>query len=290
MIEDHTQCSVEYDYDAQPNFALLSEMYVERGTKEDWDALHHLHYKSEGRPFGPSYYRLVLRGETIGVVVLTMPKGLLKERHKLFPGFKPGRDSKLTNTARYQLINANIRVVGRIVLDTMYRGVGVSYRFQNLVARMSGYRIIEIQSAMSKYNLFAERAGFKFVKPMRSNKYEDGIRFFRETFESHPADTSALLAEIEGLHEPFRAHRIAAMRKWYYANSAQEKTGSSRETGRDRVDNMPVPELVENLQQLVLASPLYGAYLNPDAGRTDIPERLPLLAFDNQTVKERLVL
>ncbi len=49
---------------------------------------------------------------------------------------------------------------------------------------------------MSKYNLFAERAGFRFVKPMRSNKYEAGIAFFHEVFDSHPANTAALIAEI----------------------------------------------------------------------------------------------
>lgn len=290
MSKDTTHCDVRYDRSAVPNFPLLSEMYVEPGTQEDWAALHHLHYKSEGRPFGPAYYRLVLDGQTIGVTVLTMPKGLLKERHAMIPQIKPGRDSKVANTARYRMINANIRVIGRIVLDTLYRGIGASYRFQNLVARQSGFRFIEIQSAMSKYNLFAERAGFRFAKPMRSNKYEVGIRFFRETFESHPADTQGLLEEIERLRPAVARARLNATRKFYYAHSAQEKTGKNREGGWERVQAMEPGELIRNLQQLVLGSPLYGVYNNPDAGRIDLPRRLPLTAFDRQKPEEPLVL
>ncbi len=281
---------VVYSPDATPAFGLLAEMWVEPGTKADWDALHHLHYKSEGKPVGARYYRLVLRGQTIGVTALTLPRPLLKERHVLFPKLKPGNDSRAANTARYQMINAQIRVVGRIVLDTMYRGVGASYRFQNLVARMSGYRIVEIQSAMSKYNLFAQKAGFRFVKPMRSNKYDAGLKFFRETFEAHPADTQGLLDELERLKPAVRERRIAAVRKFYYANSALEKTGSSRDTGKARVETLSVPELIRQLQQLILGSPLYGAYLNPDHGRCDIPDRLPLLAFDAQPTTGRLIL
>lgn len=288
MIQTQFPTDVVYDASAKPNFALLEQMYVERGDRSDWEALHHLHYKTEGKPVGAHYYRLGLDGYTIGVVAMTVPRPLLKERHVAFPRFKPGADTKAANTARYQLINANIRVIGRIVLDTMYRGVGASYRFQNIVSRMSGYKIIEIQSAMSKYNLFAQRAGFKFVKPMRSNKYDQGLKFFRETFEAHPADTTGLLDELKALPEGVRATRIAAVRKFYYANSALEKTGKARDTGAARVQNLSVEELIRQLQQLILASPLYGVYLNPDVGRKDLPERIYLPQFDRQATHERM--
>jgi len=294
MFETSKTC-VEYDAHAAPKFSLLNDMYVEKGDKSDWDLLHHLHYKTEGQPFGPSYYKLTLYGETIGVLVLTMPKGLLKERHVMFKSFKPGSDSKAANTARYKLINSQRRVVGRIVLDTLYRGVGASYRFQNLAARMSCFQCVEIQSAMSKFNPFAAKAGFLFAKPMRSNKYEVGLRFFMETFRSHPADTAALIEEINNLREPFKSARIAAVRKFYYMHSAQEKTGNARGNGTSRVDAMSVEDLIRNLQQLILSSPLYGVYINPEFPgpgkiRDDMPTRLPLSAFDNQATDEPLVL
>lgn len=289
-----TEATVDYAPHARGVFTPLERMYVERGSKADFVALHHLHYKSEARPIAPHFYRLMLAGENgaeaqlIGVMVLAIPRPLLKERHKAFPKLKPVSQSRLTNTLHYQMINQHFRVVSRLVIDTMYRGVGVSYRFQNLASRMSGFRLLEIQSAMSKYNLFAQKAGFRFVKPMRSNTYDKGVRFFRETFESHPADTEALLAEIEALPPPLREHRVKELKTFYYGNSSIEKTGAMRDTGAGRVAAMSTREVLKQAQQLVLGSPLYGVYQNPDHGRVDIPARLALLDFDRQKTSERL--
>jgi len=290
MIFDDSAVSVDYIPDAKSEYPLLKEMFVEPGTKEDWDKMHHLHYKTEGTPIGPNYYKLTLHGETIGVCVLTVPKGLLKERHILMPDIKPGHNSKAANTARYQLINRDFRVIGRIVTDTMFRGVGVSYRFQNIVSRQSGKKFIEIQSAMSKYNVFSEKAGFKTVSPVRSNKYEAGMKFFAATFSAHPADAQAILKEIESLRPAVAAARVEAMRKFYYAHSAQEKTGSARGgVGASRVANMTTEDLLRNLQQLILATPVYSVYVNPDVGR-DLPKKIPLSCFDNQPTSEPLIL
>ena len=82
---------------------------------------------------------------------------------------------------------------------------------------------------------------------------------------------------------------IAEMRKFYYDFSSMEKSGDNRMNGTRRVDALPVDKLLKNLQQLVFASPLYGVYANPDyddaADRAiELPDRLPLLAFDNQPV------
>jgi len=277
----------EFTPDAKPYFSLLEEMYVEKGTKADWELLHHLHYKSDHDPIGARYYRLVLRGETIGVCCITQPRPLTKERHKVWKGLKPGNDTKASNKFRYKWVNNNIVMIGRIVLDTLYRGVGASYRFQNLVARMSGYKIIEIQSSMSKYNPFAQKAGFEFVAPMRSNKFDVGMKFFRNNFDSHPADLDALLAEIEALPKIAQKPMIERIKAFYYAHSANEKTGDARDIGKERVANMSTSLVLRQLQQLVLSSPLSGVYLNPDYQR-DLPERIPLLAFDAQKTTEPL--
>ena len=36
---------------------FLERMTVTRGTVEDWHALKSLHYKTDGKPFAPTYYR-----------------------------------------------------------------------------------------------------------------------------------------------------------------------------------------------------------------------------------------
>src|SRR5690554_4233790 len=122
--------------DGKSRFALMDTMRVERGSKADWDALHDLHYKAENLPAGPRYWRCVTEdGDLVGVVVFSSVALLLAARHGVFPKLKPGKDSHFTNVHRATFLNKNFRRAARIVTDTMYRGVGVSYRMVNLAMR-----------------------------------------------------------------------------------------------------------------------------------------------------------
>ncbi len=281
-----TETIVTRSSDARARFALADEMFVERGTVEDWNLLHDLHYKAEKLPLGPRFWRLDLRGETIGVLVTGTPKGMLRERHIVFPKLKPtGQETKLTNTNRYYYINANFRVVSRFVIDTMYRGIGAGYRMMNLVSRMEGNTFMEIQSSMSKFNIFGQKAGFRFVKPMNANKFEAGMKFFRSNFEATPQDFEAIVTEIEA--SPAREKLIQACREFYQRNSALENTGAARENADARVAAMTSRELVKAIQQVCLASPMYGVWQCPDKKGT-VPEKLPLMAFDCQKPNEPL--
>jgi uncharacterized protein len=273
-----------------PKLSLLESMTVQRGTIQDWRTLQDLHYKQSGHlPAGSHHFTLKLGDELIGVLVMASPKLLLKERHVAFPKLKPtGQDNKMTNQFRMKWINANMSVVARVVVDTMYRGAGLAYRFTNIASRMEGKRYIEIQSSMSKYNLFAHKAGFQFVKPMRSAKYDVGIKFFRSTFSADPADLEAILDEWSQLGEHEREVVTASVKDFYYRNSSLEKTGKSLGgVGERRVEKMTLRDCLHALQQMVLASPLYGIYNNPDAGQT-LPDVVSLLHFDNQGTNERL--
>lgn len=270
-------------------FSLLSDMSVERGTKEDWEKLEALHYKTDGGVFAPNYYRCLFEGETIGVVVFTQPRLMQGPRHEAMPKIKPGRDTHLTNRHRGKVISKKIGLAARIVMDTMYRSVGVSYRMVNLACRLHGLEHYEISSSMSKYVPFAQRAGFRFTKPRRSAHYEKGLRFFQRTFTADPVDHEAVLKELYALPEAVRALVVSDIRDFYYKCSALEKTGGNAKNGTSRVDAMPVPQLVKELQQLVFAMPAYGIYANPDAGRP-LPKSLPLLAFDRQRPDEALIL
>lgn len=272
------------------SLSLLPEIYVERGTKEDWDLLHELHYKAENLGIGPRIFRCVLRGQTIGVGVMTVPKMLLSGRNELFTHLRPnvgGRDTKIINKYRAEWINAHACTNSRLVLDTMYRGAGIAYRMQNLMMRMTGCKLVEFQSSMSKFNPFAAKAGIRFTRPKRSGNYERGLAWFRRWFESIPTDFVGIMAEVDGMPTAVREKCVAEMRKFYYDFSSMEKSGDNRMNGTRRVDALPVEKLLKNLQQLVFASPLYGVYVNPDyddAADTaiELPDRLPLLAFDNQ--------
>ena len=281
------------EVDRKHSLSLLKNIYVERGTREDWDLLHELHYKAENLGIGPRMFKCTLHDQTIGVGVMTVPKMLLGGRNQLFPKWlRPnvgGLDTRITNRQRAIWINNHICVNSRLVLDTMYRGAGIAYRMQNLMFRMSGMQIIEFQSSMSKFNPFAGKAGIQFVKPGRSANYERGLQWFRRWFESIPTDFVGVMQELNDMPPAVRNKCVAEMRKFYYNFSSMEKSGDNRMNGTTRVDGLPVGKLLKNLQQLVFASPLYGVYRNPDydevadRART-LPQRLPLLAYDNQPV------
>ena len=269
--------------------SLLEDIYVERGDIEDWNLLHELHYKAESLGIGPKIYRCVLNGQVIGVGVMTVPKMLLSGRNEVFKHLKPntgGMDSRLINRTRAYWINDHACTNSRLVLDTMYRGAGIAYRMQNLMMRMTGCDVIEFQSSMSKFNPFAAKAGIRFTKPKRSANYDKGVAFFRRWFDANPSDFMGVMAEIKAMTPAVRTKCEAEMRKFYYACSALEKTGNARFRGEDRRDNMEIGYLVKSLQQLVLASPLYGVYLNPDVSPEKnvslLPARVPVIAFDNQ--------
>lgn len=269
-------------------FTPLADMIVERGDVSDWNKLHELHYKGENLALGPRFWKLTLEGETIGVLVTSSPKGLLKERHVVFPKMKPaGDETSITNTRRYNWVNDNFRVVSRFVIDTMFRGIGCGYRMMNLVSRLEGNTYMEIQSSMSKFNLFGQRAGFRFVTPMRSTKFDIGMKFFRQTFAANPQDYEALIAEFEARPEGEQAALLETCRAFYYRHSALEKTGNNRDKGEARVAAMDARAIIKSTQQIVLASPMYGIYRNPDKGRI-LPDRLPLIAFDRQAPNEPL--
>ena len=272
------------------SFALIRDMVVERGTKADWDLLHDLHYKAEKLPLGPRFWRLALHDETIGVLVTGSPKGMLRERHIVFPNLKPGSgETRLTNTNRYHYINANFRVISRFVVDTMYRGIGAGYRMMNLVSRMEGNTFMEIQSSMSKLNVFGQKAGFKFVKPMNANKFDQVMRFFRTNFESSPQDFEAIIQEIQSKPAAEQQRLFELSRDFYFSNPALENTSNGGAAMEKRAAAMSLRDVIKGIQQIGLASPLYGIWKCPDPKGT-VPERLPLLQFDKQGPNERLKL
>lgn len=272
-------------------FPLLDAMVVERGTPDDWWLLHDLHYKAEKLPIGPHFWRLALEGKTIGVLVTAVPKGMVRERHIVFPKLKPGAgETKLTNTNRYHFINRNFRVISRFVIDTRFRGIGAGYRMMNLVSRMSGQQFMEIQSSMSKFNSFGQKAGFHFLPPMNANNYDKVMKFLRSNFSASPQDYEAIMQEIASKTPEQQAQIDKTLRDWYFRNSALENTTRGGQQAERRSETMTLRTLVRGIQQIGLASPLYGVWKNPDFGRKDIPEQLPLVAFDRQGPNERLIL
>lgn len=270
-------------------FSLLEDMVVERGTKEDWDKLHHLHYKATNLPPAPIFWRCrrLSNNELVAVTVTSSVSLLLAPRHEVLPKLKPGNDTSITNRHRPAWLNANMRRIGRIVTSTMYRGTGVSYRMLNLVARMEGKRYMEIISSMAKYNPFDIKAGYKRAPLKRAAAYESGVQFLRGIFECHPADFQAVLDELNAQKPAVKAMLRQKMLEFYFKNSSKEKTGQNLGKKIDDLSDMSDRDLIRELQQLIFGYTIYALYENPDHER-ELPQCLPLLAFDNQKPNEKL--
>lgn len=280
--------------------SLLNDIYVEAGDKADWEALAELHYKGHTLAAGSKYMRCIYEKNgqrtTIGVMVFANPMPLNKGRNRVFPHLKPnqggGRDSKMMNQRRMQQINKLMTWNNRTVLDTMYRSAGIAYRFKNLAYRIycceKGYKIVESNSSMGKFNPFSVKAGMKFIKPTPANALEIGIDFFKANFQSHPADQSAILEELASMPSNVRLIVEQKMRVFYQKNSSMEKSGDKMNLGMSRVDGLAIEYILKQTIQIVFGATIYWVFVNPDFEKK-IPSRLPILAFDNQGANEPLV-
>lgn len=286
----------------QHSLSLLKDLYVERGTLDDWKLLHELHYKSSNLGIGPRYMRCVLDYkdsrpiQVVGVMVFTVPKPLDSGRNQIFPHLRPnsgGKDTTHINKQRMFWLNKNLILSSRTVLDTMYRGAGIAYRFKNIGYRMMGFRYVESRSSMSRYNPFSVKAGMRFVAPKSAPAFESGLAFFAKWFKSPAYDYVALKKELEAMPVYLRERTLGAVRDFYYQNSSMEKSGENRLNGTSRVEKMEIGYLLKQTQQLVFGATVYAVWQNPDwddrtrAMRT-LPARIPLLAFDNQATNEPL--
>ena len=282
--------------------SLLKHIYVEKGTIQDWYTLQELHYKGHTLAAGSRFIRCIYEHEgervLIGIMVFANPRPLDRDRMRVFPHMKPNRtgtDTKLMNKHRMiEGLNKRFTWNNRTVLDTMYRSAGIAYRFKNLAYRMycTEYKktIVESRSSMGKFNPFSIKAGMKFTKPTPANALEVGIEFFRANFRSNPHDVVALLEELQAMSEGTRNYIEQKLRKFYYKNSSMEKSGDKMNLGMTRVNGLDIGYVLRQTQQVVFGATVYWVWgPNPDHGRK-LPEKLPLLAFDNQEPMEPLKL
>lgn len=302
ILTDTSDIVVKRDTHAgKHRLSLLDHIYVEKGDKSDWEALCELHYKGHNLAAGSKFMRCVYEhnGErqVIGVMVFANPMPLNKGRNEVFPHLKPnqsgGRDTTLMNKRRMQMINRFMTWNNRTVLDTMFRSAGIAYRFKGLAYRMycsaNGFKVVESNSSMGRFNPFSVKTGMKFIKPKPANALDVGIDFFKMNFVSHPCDQVAIMDELRAMPEGVRAVIERKIREFYHKNSAMEKSGDKMHIGMSRVNALPIEKVIKETVQIVFGATIYWIWKNPDHGRV-LPERLPILAFDNQAVDAPLML
>lgn len=276
--------------------SILKEIFVEWGTKADWDTLCELHYKGHSLAAGSRFIRCVLKEEgaddqLIGIMVFANPQPLSKGRNEVFRHLKPnanGRDNRLVNQARLSWVNKNITWNNRTVLDTMYRGAGIAYRFKNLAYRMYcahyGRKFVESVSSMGRFNPFSIKTGMKFVKPKTATAFDAGMAFFAGHFKASPHDVVAIAEELAEHPEVHRLFLERRLREFYHRWSSMEKSGDKRDLGMARVNELAIDYVLKQTMQLVFSSTVYWLWQAVDTQK--LPTSLPITAFDEQGPNE----
>lgn len=102
----------------------------------------------------------------------------------------------------------------------------------------------------------------------------------------------SIVKELFSMSENRRRRALVDLVADYHKNSSLAKAGRNRGTtvqdiADSLVDEASIVKLLKDIHNLSFTSPLYGVYRNPDFGR-DLPDVLPLLAFDNQPLNAPL--
>lgn len=279
--------------------SLLQHIYVEWGTKADWDTLCELHYKGHTLAAGSRFMRCVLAmpGEApqlIGIMVFANPRPLDGGRNEVFPRMKPnvdGRDNRMINQHRLRQINKSLTWNNRTVLDTMYRSAGIAYRFKNLAYRMYCAHFnrlhVESRSSMGRFNPFSIKTGMRFTKPKTAAALEPGLKFFAAHFKSDPRDIVAIQQELAAMEDWERTYTERKLREFYYKWSSVEKSGDKMDLGMTRVNSLSMEYVLKQIMQLVFSATVYWIWSAVDKPGT-LPTVMPLLAFDDQGPNEPL--
>jgi len=175
-----------------PNKHTEERFLIKPGTIRDYDDLAHHHYKS-GRPSAVTSVFIMLDTQhddviarfrqlnsqptikddnherpphpTIGVLVRSLPRLSCQLREVATANRYRNFDAK----SRARLLNREMRVISRVILDSRYRGLGLAVRLVRYALTHSETIYTEALAAMGRVNPFFERAGMRrYDRPHRA--------------------------------------------------------------------------------------------------------------------------
>jgi hypothetical protein len=128
------------------------------GCIDDYKQLARFHYCSDR--LGPYSHIFKLQVKTAakkinaGVIVYALPTPRLELRNVALADFLTGLD----RMTQLELINKNIRCIGRVIIDPRFRGLALAPRLITETMPMTNVPIIEAASIMGRVNRLFEKA------------------------------------------------------------------------------------------------------------------------------------
>jgi GNAT superfamily N-acetyltransferase len=142
---------------------LTEELIVERGTRAEYEALAHYHYREAALGPVAAIFTIRHRGvaaamygrQPLGVLVATMPAANLALR-TIATG---GRLRRADRREELREVNASVRCIARVIVEPAYRGVGIGTRLvREAIARLA-VPFVEALAVMGYVHPIFERAG-----------------------------------------------------------------------------------------------------------------------------------
>lgn len=144
--------------------SVTKKLQIVPGCLDDYKQLVRFHYRdSRIGPFASIFAIRPLnrpvqgKGETIGVIVYTMPNVGAELRNIATDNLFAGLDKR----TQLALINKNIRCIGRVIIEPRFRGLGLAGRLVRETMPKMSVPIVEAMAVMGLVNPFFEKAGMK---------------------------------------------------------------------------------------------------------------------------------
>jgi GNAT superfamily N-acetyltransferase len=151
--------------------SVVEGLEVVKGGWGDYEALGRFHYR--GGPCRVYSATYALRdnhprrrrvGGLVGVIVYVMPTVNLALRNEATGGMFAGfGDRRL----QIQMVNENIRCIGRVIIEPRYRGLGLASRLVRETLPLAGVPMVEAMAVMGQINPFFEKAGMRAYRGRR---------------------------------------------------------------------------------------------------------------------------
>ncbi len=255
--------------------SLLGGIVVERGTHGDWLALAPLHYRSHHAGAVTDVFRLVYVARPpsgmpegresaqpgaavphvlVGVIVYSRAALSLAARDRATGGRY--RTAGLGRMAMANLVNAELRVISRVVVAPNWRGLGLAARLVAETLPQVGAPYVEALAAMGEMHPLFTRAGMT-VYPQPPSKEGERLRAALEAAGLDRADrrsAAGLAAALSVLPPAARDLADREIARWArsYLGAKNHKT--------NRPDR---PRMLELVARHLDSSPVYYLWRAP---------------------------
>ncbi len=237
---------VQGDFAADP---FTPQLHVQLGTRDDYAAFSAMHYRHGRAALGVVDKVFVARHESskevLAVAVYARPALELSLRNRVTRGHFRGRPER---------VNAELRVLSRLVVHPDVRGCGVGHWLVGSTLPLAGTRFVECLATMGEVNPVFDKAGMRRIGTIEPRRGRAVVQRLREM------GADPLAADFAGqvCRRPVVRDTVGkAVADWY--------RGATRD-GRARAAAMSPQQLSHTFRRICGSRPVYFIWAADEQG------------------------